>query len=376
MFVSLLVANLKMIFRNKQSLFWVLAFPLIFTTIFGFFYGGNKSTIVGTVAWSSASSSEISSGLKKLLSDSGLVTVLEVDSPEIASEKVKDGDAAVAVIVPEGFGTIPGLTTAPSAPGTETPSASSNQISLITDPGQIQATAVVRSMLDTFLTQTSFTLQNAQPLFRIEQTQANKNDVSYFDFVMMGIIGLALMNSNIQGTAIALARYREDKIIKRLLTTPLKPWMFILAEMTARLIVNAIQVTLILLVGTLAFKAHIYGSIPAIYLLSLFGAILFQALGFVVFALSKTTQATEGMATAIAIPMMFLAGVFFPTDTLPNWLATIVRYLPLSPLLALLRKVGLESASIFSEPRTLLLLGSWILILLLIAVRKFRLKDE
>lgn len=365
-----------MIVRNKQSLFWVLAFPLIFTTLFGFFYGGSKSNIVGTVAWSSASTSEIATGLQRVLSDSGLVTLVVVDSPERAREDVQHGDAAVAVIVPADFGLLPGVTTAPVAPGTELPSETSNRIILVTDPGQIQATAVVRSLVDSYVTQVSFSLQNAKPLFQIEQSQANRNETSYFDFVMMGIIGLSLMNSNIQGTAIALARYREEKIIKRLLTTPLKPWKFILSEMTARLIINAIQVTMILLVGTVAFKAHIYGSIPAIYLLSLFGAILFQALGFVVFAVSKTVQATEGMATAIAIPMMFLAGVFFPTDTLPGWLATIVSYLPLSPLLELLRRVGLQSASIFSEPRTLFLLGSWIVLLLGIAVKKFRLKDE
>jgi len=37
--MKLLIANLKMLSRNKQLLFWSLAFPLIFTAIFCLFFG-------------------------------------------------------------------------------------------------------------------------------------------------------------------------------------------------------------------------------------------------------------------------------------------------------------------------------------------------
>ena len=37
MLLSLTIANLKMTYRNKQALFWSLAFPLIFVTAFGLF---------------------------------------------------------------------------------------------------------------------------------------------------------------------------------------------------------------------------------------------------------------------------------------------------------------------------------------------------
>ena len=37
MLVHLIIADLKMIYRNRQALFWAMAFPLIFVTIFGLF---------------------------------------------------------------------------------------------------------------------------------------------------------------------------------------------------------------------------------------------------------------------------------------------------------------------------------------------------
>lgn len=35
--LKLFIADIKMLFRNRQALFWSLAFPLIFTIVFGFF---------------------------------------------------------------------------------------------------------------------------------------------------------------------------------------------------------------------------------------------------------------------------------------------------------------------------------------------------
>jgi ABC-2 type transport system permease protein len=172
-----------------------------------------------------------------------------------------------------------------------------------------------------------------------------------------------------------MSKYREDKILKRLTTTPIKRWNFIAAEVLSRLMLNFVQITLILTVGTNAFGAKI-GNIPGIYLLSLIGAILFQSIGFVVASLSKSTQAAEGMSTAIAIPLMFLSGVFFPINLLPEWLYSIVKYLPLAPLLREMRAVGLENTSVLSNSSNMLVVSAWIISMFLIASYKFKFTDE
>jgi len=82
------------------------------------------------------------------------------------------------------------------------------------------------------------------------------------------------------------------------------------------------------------------------------------------------------MATAITIPMMFLAGVFFPIDSLPKWLYTFVQYLPLSPLLRIIRNVMLEGTSPFLTPKNSVIIVAWIAIALLVSIYKFKLSDE
>ena len=173
-----------------------------------------------------------------------------------------------------------------------------------------------------------------------------------------------------------MSKYREDKILKRITTTPVKSWSFIVAEILSRLVVNIIQISVIITIGKFLFDAHIYGNIFVVLAVAMVAAIMFQLFGFVVAALSKTTDAAQGMATAITIPMMFLAGVFFPIDSLPKWLNSIVQYLPLAPILRIIRGVVLEANSPFYDIKNVLIVLSWIALTLAISVWKFRLSDE
>ena len=184
------------------------------------------------------------------------------------------------------------------------------------------------------------------------------------------------MNSSVIGVGVGMSKYREDKILKRITTTPVKSWWFIIAEILSRLCVNLIQISVILMIGKFLFDAHIYGNIFVILAVAMVGAIMFQLFGFVVAALSKTTDAAQGMATAITIPMMFLVGVFFPIDFLPKWLYAIVQYLPPAPILRIIRGVLLEDQSPFFEPKNALIVLSWIVITLSLSIWKFRLSDE
>jgi len=173
-----------------------------------------------------------------------------------------------------------------------------------------------------------------------------------------------------------MSKYRDDKILKRLTTTPLQSWKFILAEVASRLVINLVQISLILLIGVYGFDAHLNGNIFAIFGLAALGAILFQLIGFTVAALSKTTQAAEGLAVAVTIPMMFLAGVFFPIDQLPKWLFAFVQYLPLAPLLRMMRQVALEATSPFTDWKNIVIVSSWIIAALTVSSLRFRLSDE
>jgi ABC-type uncharacterized transport system permease subunit len=61
---------------------------------------------------------------------------------------------------------------------------------------------------------------------------------------------------------------------------------------------------------------------------------------------------------------------------LPKWLYTIVQYLPLAPLLRIVRGVALEQASPLAVPSNLIIVLAWILVMLGVTLWRFRMTDE
>ncbi|MFA6492584.1 MAG: ABC transporter permease [Patescibacteria group bacterium] len=359
--IKLFIANLKMMVRGKQALFWSLVFPLMFTVIFGFFFGSG-TTSAGTVVLINNSNSQIAKSFQTTAEKSELFKIkTDVDESQ-AKDLLKKAQISAIVVVPENFGNM-----APNSP---------KEIKVIDDPANAQTNGIVIGFVNQFLTIANFQALSAQPIFSVVEEKNNDRDLTYFDFVLMGLIGLALMNASVQGIAITMANYREDKILKRITTTPLRTWKFVMAEVLSRLVLNVFQISLILIIGIYFFHAHIYGNIGLIFLFSLLGGLLFQSIGFMVSSIAKSTDAAQGMSVAITIPMMFLAGVFFPIDQLPKWLYSIVQYLPLAPLLRMIRQIGIEAASPFTNPMNIIIVLAWIAVTLTISMLKFRLTDE
>lgn len=391
--LKLLSVNLKMMTRGRQALFWSLFFPLMFTIIFGFFFGGNNAS-AGTVALINNSNTNLAKNLETAMTDSKLFKIQKETDINVARDQLKKSKVSAIVEVPADFGKIKMAkqnTAGTNISNLNLPSSVQNQlakpvlkpvpvgpkqITLIEDPASAQANAVIAGFLNQFMTTANFKIQNAKPIYSVNVESSADHSLTYFDFVLIGMIGLALMNASVQGIAISMAKYREDKILKRITTTPLPSWKFVFAEVISRLCLNALQIGLVLIVGVYFFDAHIIGSIPLLLLFSLIGGLLFQAIGFAVASIAKTTDAAQGMAVAITIPMMFLAGVFFPTDSLPKWLMMIVQYLPLAPLLRMLRQIGLESLSPFTVPSYIIIVAAWIVIALGVSIWRFRLSEE
>jgi ABC-2 type transport system permease protein len=154
-------------------------------------------------------------------------------------------------------------------------------------------------------------------------------------------------------------------------TTPLAPTTFLAAQVLSRLVVALTQTALILVVGVFVFHAHIYGNVLWLFLLAALANIVFFNIGIAVAGRAPNTDAATSIAQAVAMPMMFLSGVFFSTDSLPQVVRTVVAYLPLTPLNEALRKVALDGQSITAVGTQVLLLALWVAVSFALANRTF-----
>jgi ABC-type multidrug transport system permease subunit len=78
------------------------------------------------------------------------------------------------------------------------------------------------------------------------------------------------------------------------------------------------------------------------------------------------------MGNAITLPMIFLAGTFFSTNSLPWVLPSVAQVLPLTPMLSALREVAIDNAALWETWPQLAILTGWVVATALVAIKVFR----
>lgn len=122
----------------------------------------------------------------------------------------------------------------------------------------------------------------------------------------------------------------------------------------------------------MAFDVHLAGNLGAIVLLALLGGAVFVSMGFAVSGWAGSEDVAAPVANAIALPMMFLSGVFFPRDAMPETLRAVADFLPLSYLADALRDVAIDGQTLWSQWDDVLGLTVWLAVTFFVAVRLFR----
>jgi ABC-2 type transport system permease protein len=368
---KLTLASMKMLYRDKQALFYALLFPVIFAVVFGLFDVGAAPNV--RIAVVAAQDSEVSRTLVEGFGKVDGFKVVTRSDETRAIRELKEGDRDAVVVVPP-------PRPAPGCPaplsGNDYPAGSmcrpTTAVRLLYNGAQIDRSSAALAAIDQVIGSLNLRLVGEPPPITVQKQSVAARTVHYYDFLLPGLVGMGVMNFAIFGMAIEIARYREQRILKRILATPLRPGSFVAALVVARLLLAMIQVLIILAVGVFIFNAHVYGNVAWLMILSAIANLIFLNLGFAIAGRAPNPDAAQGVANAVAVPMMFLSGVFFPVDTLPNILQRIVEYLPLTPLIEALRKVANDGASIFSTGPQLLQLGLWIALSFFIASRFFR----
>ena len=352
---TLTIANIRSYVRDRQAVFWTLAFPLIFIFLFGaIFSGGTSKMKLGFVDEDgSAASTQLRTVFESVPS-----VELVVTTRDDALAKFQHGDIGGVVEVPKGYGDA--ITAAQTGQGTQA------TVNLYTDPSQQTSSAQVKGLVPAILAQVGRP-PLIQPSFQDLKTQ----DLNAVSYLVPSILGMALMQLGIF-SAIPLVADREKLILKRLSATPLRRWQLVGSNILMRLIIALVQMTIIIGVGAAAFGVKITGNFAAIAGLAVLGSVAFISLGYVIASFAKTEDAANGMTSVVQFPLMFLSGTFFPIDAMPQALQGVARLMPLTYLSDAMRQVMVNGAALFPLWICVAVLAGWTIVCFGIAARFFR----
>lgn len=361
-------AAMKMFIRNRQAVFFTFFMPIVIMVIFGLMGFDNAAKInVGVVT------DPETPNIQNLVEDLKKVPAFDIKTgtEQSENEALIKGDRVI-VIIPAGW--LPSPENTQNTPGLRP--GDQIHLKILTNAGREQQAQTALSIISQITTGITLNLAQVTPIFNIETEEINSRNLKYIDFLLPGIVAMAIMQMAVFSVAFVFTDYKEKGILKRLVATPMRPYQFVTANIVTRLIVTVIQTALLIAVGVLAFNAQVIGSYWLLLPISLLGSIMFLGLGFTISGIASTVESVPAIANLIVFPMLFLGGTFFPIETMPDWLQPIVSYLPLTYLSESMRAVMTEAAK-FSDIQTdLLWMAGWAIALTVLANITFGFEEK
>ena len=139
----------------------------------------------------------------------------------------------------------------------------------------------------------------------------------------------AIVDVAFMALVIGLVQNRESGVLRRRRATPQPAWTVMAGMALTTLVSSTLSAALLLGVGRVAYGATVSpGALPALLVAVVAGVVVFCCLGFAVAGLVRSFDAAQPVVMALALPLMFISGVFVPWSFVPHWLQQRVRGLP------------------------------------------------
>jgi ABC-2 type transport system permease protein len=157
------------------------------------------------------------------------------------------------------------------------------------------------------------------------------------DFLVPGILALAVMSTAMVSLGIATGYERRYGVLKRLGSTPLSRSGLLTAKTANVLIIELVQATVIVVVGLALGWSTTARIIPAVVLL-LVGTVAFAGIGLLM-AGTLRAETNLALSNALFLGLLFVGGMAYPLDRLPDALRTVAEALPAAALAEAVRDV-------------------------------------
>jgi ABC-2 type transport system permease protein len=335
-----LFVKLMSVYREKTTMFFTLAFPIVLILVFGTIFMSqdnvNFHLCVQDLDQSKSSKESI-----KALETEGKFKITEVDPAVSATQYVRDNKVNLVLVIPKGFGL--SLTRRRIFNDFQ----ASVTVTYIYDPSS-SSVSTKMDILNGVLAGVNQELSGMPPLIKSVTKSILTRKYRFIEYFIPGIIAMAVMTLSLFGTVNLNTELRQKGIIRKLSTTPITRVDWILSDILYQFIIAVASTTAMLLVSYAVFNAnlHIDAWLPAFILLDVFA---FVGIGMILARFAREAQSAAAAANAISFPMMFLSGSFFPIELMPGFLQTFAKTLPLYYV-----NEGLRASMVFVDNMTAL----------------------
>lgn len=339
---QLFLARFREFIRTPEAVFWSYVFPLVMMIALGLAF---RSEPVEAVAVT-IQDGDLAAATQKLLADNKAVKV-STGSEADCRRMLRAGQTELIVVVS-------GTAEKPSYEFRYDP----------TRPGSVHARNTVNDALER--------ASGRKDLLATTDNAVQEPGSRYIDFLVPGLIGMGLMGGGVWGVGYAIVDMRIRQVLKRFLGTPMKKHHFVAAMMASRMVFMIPEIIVILLLARIMFGVSNNGSYFSVGLIVILGAIEFAAIGLAIASRARTLEAVAGLMNLTMVPMWIGSGIFFSASRFPDLVQPLIKILPLTPVIASLRQVMQEGATLLQILPNIAIMLVWAIGTFVVALKIFR----
>jgi ABC-2 type transport system permease protein len=316
----------------------------------------------------SASSREF---LDKFVNSGYFSIKARVERLEEIDHYLDDGEAAMAFVVPRGFGDK--LAAAKPAPVMIIADGAESQTATI---GVNYATMIAGRYAQGLILDRFERIKGAgaRPVLVNAEVRVWYNpELRSRNFMVPGVLGLILMIMTISLASIGIVREKEAGTMEQLIVTPIRPHQLIIGKLLPFVLIGLIEATFVLAIARGWFGVPIRGGVGLLYVLSLAFMLNTLGIGLFISTISRTQQQAMFTTTFFIMPMMLLGGFVFPIENMPRLFQYVSHAVPTRYFFIIIRGIMLRGAGwpeLWDQAASLVGLGALILALSVFRFRK------
>jgi ABC-2 type transport system permease protein len=165
-------------------------------------------------------------------------------------------------------------------------------------------------------------------------------------YIVPGLIGVLLSLTMILVTSLAVTRERERGTLEQLIVTPIDKTSMMLGKIVPFILVGYVQMTIVLILGSLVFRVPVRGGLLVLYALTLLFVFANLGLGLFVSTVARTQAQAMQLSFMLLLPNILLSGFMFPREAMPKVMQVLSSALPLTYYLRILRGVLLKGVGL------------------------------
>jgi len=294
-----------------------------------------------------------------------------VGEMDLIDRLIDDGTAAMAVIIPRGFGDdvlgyrqasveviVDGSESQTATIGINAASAVSTRFS-----GQI-----LRRILSE-RGGPGFEPVMIDPEIRVWYNPALKSR----NFFVPGVLALVLMMMTMLVTAMAVVREKETGTMEQLMVSPIRPYQLLAGKIVPSTAVGLADAVLVLASARWLLWVPLKGSVPLLFLMILAFILTTLGLGLFISTISQNQQQAMFTSVFFILPMILLGGFVFPIANMPRFFQWLTYGIPIRYFFTIVRGIFLKGvgwAELQDETAALLVIGVVVFGLSLLRFRK------